>query len=85
MTIYEFHLLPYNDKVELLYTRGVYIGKRKAPKNIKVLYQLDSFYVEIFYKKYRQFIDHLSYFNSADKLNPYLSQVDVGDIIKYAE
>lgn len=83
MTIPQFQELSYDDKVDLLYKQGVYIGKQKEGCHTKVLYQLDSFYVEIYYTKYRRLISHLVCFNFNDMLNPYLSQVDVGEIIKY--
>jgi len=85
MTIYEFHLITHTEKVELLYKHGVYIGKQKEANQIKVLYQLDSFYVEIFYKKYRRLIHYLRYFTNTESLNPYLSQIDVEEIMRYVE
>jgi hypothetical protein len=80
----EFDLLPYNKKIELLYQQGVYIGKHKGSIS-RVLYQVDSFYVEIYYKKYRRIIDHLQCFTGTDRLNPYLWQINVEDIIKCVE
>jgi hypothetical protein len=82
MRMSEFHLLSYNEKIDLLYQHGVYIGKRKKQHLVKVLYQLDGFYVEIYYKKYRQFINHIRCFTGTERLNPYLFQIDVGDIMK---
>jgi hypothetical protein len=84
MTMPEFDLLPYNEKIELLYRQGVYIGKHKGSVT-RVLYQVDSFYVEIYYKKYRRIIDHLQCFTGTDRLNPYLWQINVEDIIKCVE
>jgi hypothetical protein len=85
MTMPEFYILSYNEKIDLLYKEGVYIGKQKERHLTKVLYQLDSFYVEIYYKKYRQFINQVKCFTGTDRLDPYLLQIDVEDIIKYVD
>jgi hypothetical protein len=82
MNFYEFRMLNKNEQIDLLYKDGIYIGKRKEGRSTVVLYQLDSFYVKIFYKKYRCYIDRLYSFTSTILLNPYLDQVNVGDMVK---
>lgn len=82
MNLFEFRLLSNNEQINLLYQHGVYIGKRKVNGTIAVLYQLESFYVEIFYRRYRQYIKHIYYFTSTDQLLPYLKQIDVEELIK---
>jgi hypothetical protein len=84
MTMPEFELLPYNEKIDLLYREGVYIGKHKGDV-ARVLYQVESFYVEINYKKYRRTIIDFQCFTCTDRLNPYLWQINVEDIIKCVE
>ena len=74
MTLSEFERLPANKKVELLYKEGIYIGKHKTGSSIAILYQLDSFYVEIFYRKYRNEIDRLNCFTSPNYIDPYLNE-----------
>ena len=51
MTMYDFQLLPEQRQIEVLYKAGVYIGKRREGVSIILLYQLESFYVEVFYRK----------------------------------
>lgn len=77
MTLFEFQVLPMQEQVNVLYEQGVYIGKRKADKLTVLLMQLDSFYVEVFYRKYRQDITRLRCSASTWMLDPYLSQIDV--------
>jgi len=77
MTLFEFQLLPEGDKLGVLYEDGVYIGKRKAGKLIVLMYQLDSFYVEVFYRSYRRHVDRLRCSASTAFLDPYLDQMDV--------
>jgi hypothetical protein len=74
MTLSEFERLPANKKLELLHKEGIYIGKQKTGSSIAILYQLDSFYVEIFYRKYRSEIDRLNCFTSPSFIDPYLNE-----------
>ena len=77
MTKYEFQLLPEQEQINILYQQGVYIGKRKESFSIILLYQLESFYVEVFYRKYRSHVKNLHCFESTELLDPYLEQIDV--------
>jgi len=77
MTLFEFQLLSMHDQVNVLYEQGVYIGKRKADKLTVLLLQLDSFYVEVFYRKYRHDIIKIRCSLSTCILDPYLGQIEV--------
>ncbi len=82
MTLYDFRMLSDTEQIDLLYKNGVYIGKRKQGSSIVVLYQLDAFYIEIFYRKYRSVITRMYCFASTILLNPYLDQIDVEELVK---
>jgi len=77
MTLFEFKLLSDEAQLELLYKEGVYIGKRKEHGKTILLYQLESFYVELFYKKYRYFVSDIMCTDSTTCLEPYLEQINV--------
>ena len=81
MTMYDFQLLPEQQQIEILYRDGVYIGKRRDGVSIILLYQLESFYVEVYYRKYRSHIKQLYCFESTDQLDPYLEQIDVENLV----
>jgi hypothetical protein len=83
MRLHEFIHLPEKEKVTLLYEQGVYIGKRRQSNTVVVLYQLDGFYAEVFYRTYRRQIDRISCFSGTARLDPYLAGIDVehfGDV-----
>ena len=80
MKMHDFQLLPEQDQIEILYQFGVYIGKHKQPFYI-FLYQLEGFYVEVFYRKYRSHVKHLHCFESTEFLDPYLEQIDVENLV----
>ena len=77
MRMHDFIHLSQKEKVSLLYEQGVYVGKRKQGPTIVVLYQLDGFYAEVFYRTYRREIDRISCFSGTKRLDPYLAGIDV--------
>lgn len=77
MTLLEFQRLPEKQKITLLYREGIYIGKRRLHPHTALLFQLESFYVEVCYKKYRSRIERINCFASTVPLDPYLEDMDV--------
>lgn len=82
MNLCNFRLLNNTDQINLLYKDGVFIGKRKENGKVVLLYQLEGFYVEIFYEEYRKYIRHINCFESTKKLTPYLKQINVEELIR---
>ena len=81
MKMHDFQLLPEQDQIDILYQFGIYIGKHKQAVSINLLYQLEGFYVEVFYRKYRSHVKHLHCFESTEFLDPYLEQIDVENLV----
>jgi hypothetical protein len=81
MTLYEFKLLPDQEQLDVLYNHGVYIGKQKQKSETIVLYQLESFYVEVYYIKYRCYVRRLHCFHSTLLLDPYLESIHVEHLV----
>jgi hypothetical protein len=81
MKLCEFSLLHEGEKAALLYEQGVYIGKRKRGSITVLLYQFESFYAEIYYRKYRRIIDRIRCFADTAKLDPYLTEIDVEHLV----
>ena len=81
MRIHDFQLLPLSQQIDELYRSGVYLFKRTESSSIILLYQLESFYVEIYYRKYRSHIRYLHCFETTEHLDPYLEQIDVENLV----
>ncbi len=80
ISLSEFINLPQELQFELLHKHGVYIGKQKIEGQSIVLFQLNTFYVEVYYKKYRKIIDHIVTSGNMEILQPYLNQINVRDL-----
>ncbi|HEV7621662.1 MAG TPA: hypothetical protein VGO09_08015 [Flavisolibacter sp.] len=81
MKLSDFKLLPLKEQLDILYYQGSYIGKRKAGPVIIILYQLEEFYIEIYYTDYRRHISRVNYFVSTCFLDPYLEQMTLEHIV----
>ncbi len=80
MILEEFEILPETRQLDLLYEQGVYIGKCTKGEKIAILLQLDSFYVELFYRNYRTNIQRIHVFSSPSKIDEYLSPIDIENL-----
>lgn len=81
----DFLELSQKEQFDLLHTDGVHVGKRKVGRQTVILFQLNSFYVEVHYKQYRKLIDHIYTSDNTDILQPYLEQVHLHDLKKGKE
>jgi hypothetical protein len=81
----EFDDMPLDLRFEVLHRDGVYVGKRKEEEQAIVLFQLYSFYVEIFYTKYRREVSRMLTCDDTEILQPYLEQIHVRDLNKKKE
>lgn len=77
MKMDEFQSLSQKEQISILYQQGIYIGKKKAGTFIVLLYQLDSFYIEIAYASYRRSIRTIKYSDNTSILDPYLEQIQI--------
>lgn len=67
----EFDCLEEHEKTDLLRIDGVYIGKLVSQEVTSMLYQLYTFYVEIYYQSYRQTISRIETTNSPGIIDKY--------------
>jgi len=81
MNLFEFSLLHEPEQADLLHREGCFIGKRKNILYNILLYQLDTFYVEIYYLKHRQQISRVRCTSSMKILDPYLTQIPIEELV----
>lgn len=77
----DFAALEQSLQSDILYRQGTYLGKRNEGEAVKVLYQLNNFYIEVVYHKYRCHIDTIICFDSTDMLDPYLENISIEALI----
>ena len=75
MTLYQFNALNEMEQAEVLWSKGVHIGERIDAEHKILFYQIDRFYVEVFYHQDYNVIRRMRSFASTDQLGPYLDQI----------
>lgn len=76
MTLTEFLQLDYQGRLQAA-ERGVCVGGRQEGEYMVLLYQLYSFYIEVFYHKQYSYISALHGFDDLDCLEPYLQKIEL--------
>ena len=64
MTLSEFERMDLCYQLNLLIEEGLYVGKRKLGNFTVLLYQLEEFYIELFYSAYRLHLFEVRCFTS---------------------
>jgi hypothetical protein len=81
MTIYKFNCLDEVLQIELLWSTGVLIGSRQEGLFKILLYQIDSFYVEVFYQYFKGKMVKLISFEDTSLLEPYLDSINIAPLL----
>ena len=80
MTLTEFTALDADKQVEIIAHSGVHIAVREHPHHSIRLYQMDTFYAEIFLCKKDNSIWKVGGFDHPILLQPYLKQIDISSL-----
>jgi hypothetical protein len=81
MTLFKFRTLDENGKQEAIFN-GVHIAERADDEHWILLYQLDNFYVEVYYHQTKKVIVKYTPFKATERLSPYLRQIDISHLLK---
>ena len=78
MNVFDFHSLSEKQQLDILEKDGVLIAERAGAffYNIK-LYQIDGFYVELYFHTHFNVVVNINCFTNTDCLDPYLESIDV--------
>ncbi len=82
MDIRDFNIMDGIAKTEVLATTGVFLAERNDGCYRITLYQVDDFYVEIYYHTTRYFYICIRSFEDVGELFPYLQDVDISEVYK---
>ena len=81
MNLFDFYGLSEKQQLDTLEETGVFIAQRQKPfYNIK-LYQLESFYVELYFHTHFNVIVNVNCFSNTDCLDAYLQDIHLEDLI----
>lgn len=69
------------EQAQVIWDSGVYLATRYKPKETVLLWQIDSFYAEIYYDGIENEIIGIKSFLSTKPLEPYLKQIDLTHLL----
>jgi len=85
MKLYDFKFLDDKSQAEVLFYYGVLIAERLYKDLVIQLYQIESFYVEIYYNSNFKMIQGINSFDSIARLEPYLNLIDITSITYFQQ
>jgi hypothetical protein len=80
MTLKDFVYLDEIQQKEAI-SDGTHIATRYDEYHSIFLYQIEGFYVEVFYHREQNMIRRFKPFKSVERLRPYLRQIDISALI----
>lgn len=84
MTLSKFNKLSIEEQQKAVLINGVFLAERKDPPLRMMLYDMESFYVEVFFLSRYNKVAWFNAFQSTKKLEPYLQTIDVNSILQEA-
>ncbi len=84
ITINRYTRLPLQMKADLLWSTGEYLAEKKKGAFKVKLYDLNCFYVEVYYYNHIDDIAKIEAFkNNNEKLESYLDSIDISELYHY--
>ena len=80
MTLYHFNARDETQKADIIWS-GVHLGYRLEGDHNILVYQIDGFYVEVYYHRGFNAIQRFRSFSSVEQLAPYLENIDIYELI----
>lgn len=77
MTLYQFNTLDATQQAAAIWEYGVWLDSRVEGEIRHILYQIDSFYVELQYHMEHNTLKSARVFSNTDHLWPYLEKITI--------
>ena len=81
MTLHQFNRLCEDKQRETLICNGVLLAKRSYAYYTIALFQVEGFYIEVWYTKKGLDIGLVRGFDSTDELQPYLNEISIAQLV----
>ena len=81
MKLEEFSVLDPIEQQEIVLDHGIYLTSRLADGFGVLLFQVDMFYVELFYPDNKESSLIIKCFESTDELTPYLKKINIAPLL----
>jgi len=82
MTLDDFKFLDEKKQTEVLLDQGVLLSDRIYKNFTILLYQVEKFYVEVYYNTTYKVLQGMRCFEDDEALQPYLESIDISSLYK---
>ncbi len=82
MTLAQFNKLSIEQQQRAVLINGVFLAERKDPPLRMMLYDMENFYVEVFFLSRYNKVAWFNGFQSTNKLEPYLQKIDITSVLE---
>ena len=82
MTYYQFKILNQNDQAQTVWQIGEHLFTRNTERSNILLWQIEDFYVEIYYDCTTKIIVEIKTLHSTEALEVYLDQIDISFLLR---
>jgi hypothetical protein len=81
MLLHQFKYEEKARKKEMLFENGIYLTNRFIKDFQILLFQINSFYVEVYVDREEEEIGYMRAFSNTDDLQPYLDKIDISGLV----
>jgi len=81
MTSAQFDRLSIDDQESMVFDQGAFLAARQEPEFVIQLFQLNSFYVELFYHQVKERAIATRIFSDVKRLGPYFDSIDLSGLL----
>lgn len=81
MNVYQYNQLSDGKQLDTLEQSGVLLAERERSYYHIKLYQVDNFYVEVYYHTHFNVVVNINPFTNTDCLDPYLQKIDIEPLL----
>ncbi len=82
MLLYEYKSMRRQVQIDILLEKGVHLCDRVEKGHFIFLYQIDYFYVEVWYSKKRKQVVNLIAFSDTQQLDPYMKSINISELLQ---
>lgn len=81
MLLHQFNCLSNSWKYQYVLLKGVCISDRTSDSEDILLFQVDSYYIEVVFQRHTDHIINVCTFTETDELQPYLADIDITGLL----
>lgn len=81
MNVYQYNQLSNGQQLDTIEQSGVLLAERERSYYRIKLYQVDSFYVEVYYHTHFNVVVNINPFTNTGCLEPYLQKIDIEPLL----